>query len=213
MLTPNHASIVRQQKNFGYSEEDLRLIIRHMAQVSEEPIGSMGSDSTVPDALETPATALRLLHSTLRPGHQPATRRHPRGARHVDARHHRRRGQPAHREREPLPPDRPAVTDPQHRRTREDPLHRGVRAYERLHDGRHRRALRGPRCRHWRRATGFGPRYDCATKSSPRCAPARTSSSSRTATRPPNWPPSRVCSWPRPCTTASSTSTCAPARR
>ena len=48
MLTPNHASIVRQQKNFGYSEEDLRLIVRHMAQVSEEPIGSMGSDSTVP---------------------------------------------------------------------------------------------------------------------------------------------------------------------
>jgi glutamate synthase (NADPH) large chain len=48
MLTPSHASIVRQQKCFGYSEEDLRLIIRHMAQVSEEPIGSMGSDATVP---------------------------------------------------------------------------------------------------------------------------------------------------------------------
>ena len=45
MLTPSHASIVRQQKNFGYSEEDLRLIIRHMAQVGEEPIGSMGSDA------------------------------------------------------------------------------------------------------------------------------------------------------------------------
>jgi glutamate synthase (NADPH/NADH) large chain len=48
MLTPSHASIVRQQRSFGYSEEDLRLIIRHMAQVSEEPIGSMGSDATVP---------------------------------------------------------------------------------------------------------------------------------------------------------------------
>jgi glutamate synthase (NADPH/NADH) large chain len=48
MLTPSHASIVRQQKNFGYSEEDLRLIIRHMAQVGEEPIGSMGSDATLP---------------------------------------------------------------------------------------------------------------------------------------------------------------------
>jgi glutamate synthase (NADPH/NADH) large chain len=48
MLTPSHASIVRQQRNFGYSEEDLRLIMRHMAQVSEEPIGSMGSDTTVP---------------------------------------------------------------------------------------------------------------------------------------------------------------------
>jgi glutamate synthase (NADPH/NADH) large chain len=48
MLTPSHASIVRHQKNFGYTEEDLRLIIRHMAQVSEEPIGSMGSDATLP---------------------------------------------------------------------------------------------------------------------------------------------------------------------
>ena len=48
MLTPSHASIVRQQKSFGYSEEDLRLIIRHMAQVGEEPIGSMGSDTSLP---------------------------------------------------------------------------------------------------------------------------------------------------------------------
>jgi glutamate synthase (NADPH/NADH) large chain len=48
MLVANHASVARQQKNFGYSEEDLRLIIRHMAQVGEEPIGSMGSDAALP---------------------------------------------------------------------------------------------------------------------------------------------------------------------
>ena len=48
MLTPSYASIVRQQKNFGYNEEDLRLIIRHMAKVGEEPIGSMGSDTALP---------------------------------------------------------------------------------------------------------------------------------------------------------------------
>ena len=47
-LAPSHASVVRHQKNFGYSEEDLRLIIRHMAQVGEEPIGSMGSDAALP---------------------------------------------------------------------------------------------------------------------------------------------------------------------
>ncbi|HUX04171.1 MAG TPA: glutamate synthase large subunit [Acidimicrobiales bacterium] len=47
MLTPSHATIVRQQKCFGYNEEDLRLIIRHMAQVGEEPIGSMGSDTAL----------------------------------------------------------------------------------------------------------------------------------------------------------------------
>jgi glutamate synthase (NADPH/NADH) large chain len=48
MLSPSFASIVRQQKSFGYGDEDIRLIIRHMAQVSEEPIGSMGSDAALP---------------------------------------------------------------------------------------------------------------------------------------------------------------------
>ncbi|HEV3188766.1 MAG TPA: glutamate synthase large subunit, partial [Acidimicrobiales bacterium] len=47
-LAPEYLSIVRQQESFGYSEEDLRLIVRHMAQVGEEPIGSMGSDTTLP---------------------------------------------------------------------------------------------------------------------------------------------------------------------
>jgi len=48
MLTPSYASVVMHQKVFGYSEEDLRMIVRHMAQVGEEPIGSMGSDSALP---------------------------------------------------------------------------------------------------------------------------------------------------------------------
>jgi glutamate synthase (NADPH/NADH) large chain len=47
-LTPSYGSVLRQQKSFGYSEEDLRLIIRHMAQVGDEPIGSMGSDTRLP---------------------------------------------------------------------------------------------------------------------------------------------------------------------
>jgi glutamate synthase (NADPH/NADH) large chain len=47
MLTPSHASVVRQQVNFGYSDEDLSLIVRHMAQVGDEPIGSMGSDTAL----------------------------------------------------------------------------------------------------------------------------------------------------------------------
>ncbi|HEY7931253.1 MAG TPA: glutamate synthase large subunit [Acidimicrobiales bacterium] len=47
ILTPSHATVIRRQKSFGFSEEDLRLIIRHMAQVGEEPIGSMGSDTAL----------------------------------------------------------------------------------------------------------------------------------------------------------------------
>jgi glutamate synthase (NADPH/NADH) large chain len=48
MLTPSFASVMLHQRVFGYSEEDLRLIVRHMAQVGEEPIGSMGSDAALP---------------------------------------------------------------------------------------------------------------------------------------------------------------------
>ncbi len=47
MLLPSYASVRQRQRNFGYSDEDLRLIMRHMAQVGEEPIGSMGSDSAL----------------------------------------------------------------------------------------------------------------------------------------------------------------------
>jgi glutamate synthase (NADPH/NADH) large chain len=54
MLTPSYASVVLHQKVFGYSEEDLRLIVRHMAQVGEEPIGSMGSDAALPVLSQQP---------------------------------------------------------------------------------------------------------------------------------------------------------------
>ena len=46
-------------------------------------------------AVGSVAPAVRLLPAALRAGHQPAARRHPRGARHLDGRHHRPRGQPA----------------------------------------------------------------------------------------------------------------------
>ena len=42
------------------------------------------------------AAAVRLLQPAVRPGHQPAAGRHPRGARHLAQRQHRPGGQPAH---------------------------------------------------------------------------------------------------------------------
>ena len=54
MLLPSYASVRQRQRNFGYSDEDLRLIMRHMAQVGEEPIGSMGSDSALPVLSQRP---------------------------------------------------------------------------------------------------------------------------------------------------------------
>ena len=47
MLVPEHDSLLRHQHLFGYSEEEIRLILSPMAANGEEPIGSMGSDSPI----------------------------------------------------------------------------------------------------------------------------------------------------------------------
>ncbi len=47
MLTPQHASVVTHQQLFGYTTEELRVILAPMARNGEEPIGSMGSDTSI----------------------------------------------------------------------------------------------------------------------------------------------------------------------
>jgi glutamate synthase (NADPH/NADH) large chain len=47
MLTPQHASIVRQQRGFGYTTEELKVILAPMAKNGAEPVGSMGTDTPV----------------------------------------------------------------------------------------------------------------------------------------------------------------------
>jgi glutamate synthase (NADPH/NADH) large chain len=47
MLTPQHASVVGGQRLFGYTDEELRLIVGPMAKTGAEPIGSMGSDTAI----------------------------------------------------------------------------------------------------------------------------------------------------------------------
>src|SRR3954451_12862425 len=42
-----HESVTRRQQIFGYTEEELRLIIAPMATAGAEAIGSMGSDTPV----------------------------------------------------------------------------------------------------------------------------------------------------------------------
>ncbi|WP_219341244.1 glutamate synthase large subunit, partial [Nevskia soli] len=41
----NHATILRRQRAFGYTAEDLRLLMAPMATHGEEPVGSMGTDT------------------------------------------------------------------------------------------------------------------------------------------------------------------------
>ncbi|HMD46973.1 MAG TPA: glutamate synthase large subunit [Acidimicrobiales bacterium] len=47
MLTPQHASVVTHQRLFGYTTEELRVIVSPMAKTGAEPIGSMGADSAI----------------------------------------------------------------------------------------------------------------------------------------------------------------------
>jgi glutamate synthase domain-containing protein 2/glutamate synthase domain-containing protein 1/glutamate synthase domain-containing protein 3 len=42
---PDHQTVLRRQQAFGYTREDLRLLLAPMAQNGEEPIGSMGTDT------------------------------------------------------------------------------------------------------------------------------------------------------------------------
>ncbi|MEV0846779.1 glutamate synthase large subunit [Streptomyces sp. NPDC049954] len=42
-----HASVTRRQQTFGYTEEELRVLIAPMAKTGAEPIGSMGTDSPI----------------------------------------------------------------------------------------------------------------------------------------------------------------------
>ncbi len=42
---PNHESVVRRQIAFGYTEEDLRILLTPMAASGSEPLGSMGTDT------------------------------------------------------------------------------------------------------------------------------------------------------------------------
>ena len=43
----SRASVTRRQQTFGYTEEELRLLLNPMAQAGAEPIGSMGTDTPI----------------------------------------------------------------------------------------------------------------------------------------------------------------------
>ncbi len=44
---PEHETVFKRQQAFGYTQEDLRFLIAPMAEKGEEPIGSMGTDTSL----------------------------------------------------------------------------------------------------------------------------------------------------------------------
>jgi glutamate synthase (NADPH/NADH) large chain len=49
-----HSSVVRRQRAFGYTEEDLRILVTPMAKSGMEPLGSMGTDTPIAALSEKP---------------------------------------------------------------------------------------------------------------------------------------------------------------
>jgi glutamate synthase (NADPH) large chain len=44
---PDHETVLRRQQVFGYTHEDLRILLAPMATKGEEPVGSMGTDTSL----------------------------------------------------------------------------------------------------------------------------------------------------------------------
>ncbi|WP_330334975.1 glutamate synthase large subunit [Streptomyces sp. NBC_00536] len=53
-IVHTHASVTRRQQTFGYTEEELKVILAPMARTGGEPLGSMGTDSPIAALSERP---------------------------------------------------------------------------------------------------------------------------------------------------------------
>jgi glutamate synthase (NADPH/NADH) large chain len=51
---PDHETVLRRQRAFGYTQEDLKLVLGPMAAGGEEPVGSMGTDTPLAVLSERP---------------------------------------------------------------------------------------------------------------------------------------------------------------
>jgi glutamate synthase (NADPH) large chain len=53
-VEPDHQTVLKRQLAFGYTQEDLRVLIGPMAMAGEEPVGSMGTDTSLAVLSERP---------------------------------------------------------------------------------------------------------------------------------------------------------------
>ena len=54
VILPDHETVLRRQEVFGYTTEDVRLIVNAMATTGADPIGSMGNDAPLAVLSERP---------------------------------------------------------------------------------------------------------------------------------------------------------------
>src|SRR6202035_3511893 len=63
----NNATILSRQRAFGYTDEDLKMIIEPMAAAGEEPVGSMGTDTPLACLRDKPQTLFYYFHHVFAP--------------------------------------------------------------------------------------------------------------------------------------------------
>ena len=74
---PDHETVLKRQRAFGYTHEDVRILMAPMAINGEEAIGSMGDDTPLAILSNQTQPLFNYFQTTFRPSHQPAPGRHP----------------------------------------------------------------------------------------------------------------------------------------
>ena len=72
--------LLKRQLAFGYTQEDLRVLLAPLLRDGREPTGSMGNDLSLAVFSDHRPSLFSLLQAALRPGHQPGHRLGPRAA-------------------------------------------------------------------------------------------------------------------------------------
>ena len=156
-IVHTHASVTRRQQIFGYTEEELRVLLTPMANAGAEPLGSMGTDTPIAALSDKPRLLFDYFSQLFAQVTNPP----------LDAireelvtslqRHHRPGGQPARAGPGVVPAGRAAVPGDRQRRPRQDPPHQPRRRHAGLH---HPRLPRPVRRRGRRRGDGGADRRD-----------------------------------------------------
>ena len=159
--------LLDRQQAFGYTQEDLKILMTPMATTGEEAVGSMGNDTPISALVRQAEAPVHLLQAELRAGDQPADRSDPRGAGDEPRLDHRAAAESV-RSRGHVEHQAPgsASADPHQRQSGEDPRHlRSRRIALQVADAGRDLAGRGRRRRHGR--------GDCRALQRGRCRGAR----------------------------------------
>ncbi len=188
----------RLQLAFGYTQEDMKVMLAPLAANAEEAVGSMGNDTPLAVLSDRRPAPLLVLQAAVRAGDEPADRLDPRGGRDERADARRLRAQPARRDAGARAPARDRQPDPARRGARAAAPGR-VGRLQGAHDRHHVAGRRRRRRRSSTRSSASAPR---PTRRSPT---ARTSSILSDRTVGPERVADAVAARDRrPCTTTSS---------